>query len=444
MGTVLSWLVDLAVMVSSASAGSPWRSLQWIRARLVALFRDWVADLNIPLLKYYSLLIEAELRGAGRQLLSEYLTGVLLAILLAAGIPALWVAWRLLGSGLRIHKAAYRKIAGDAGRFGASLRAAAGSYFRFVVDLAFEGLLLVCAATLLTIVTYGLCKLSWYAYLVTPVGRLYPLYFPERAQIMNAVLGQDLFLMPMVSIGIALFMGLLAGTVCRLLHITRIVYGSRGLAGRIALFGLPLTAAVAVFTQAVFAIPHWGAAYAAALLPTLLVFSFCFKTAHGLLPEIGMVAALWKRERPTPAQVLFLQNRNTGRRILEFDPLQSRLTGRRFPADDDIAMQGQFLARSGHQYILYRYGHDLFFLVDDLELQLSKEMSARLAPWGRFGYRFELIGGETCLFRLFWSALPGIGPGKATMAFFEALQATLKDRAAYEDAYTAQWDWEAA
>ena len=443
MYTVFNGLIDHATLFAVTASGSVGGLLQRVWLRLTDLLQSWIAEFNIPLLKYYSLLIETKLRRAGHQLLGEYLIWVLLVIALAAVIPALLLVWRVLGSGQRVHKASYRQIDKAAEPLGASLRAATGSYIRSAGDLAFEGLMLVTAAAVLSVVFYALCKLSWYSYLVTPIGQLYPYYFPERARIMSAVLGQDLFLFPMVLTGIALFLGLLAGAVCRLLHITRYGYTSRGLVGRILLFGLPLTAAAAVFTQAIFAIPHWGAAYGATLLPTLLVFSFCFKSTGFLLPEIGMVASMWKPDRQAPPQVLFLQNRNAVSQPLEFDPLQARLTGRRFPAAGDIAVQGQFVSRRGHQYILYRYGHDLFFQVDDRELRLDRKMAAQLTHKGRFGRRFELNGGETCLFRLRWSDLPLVGAGKAAAAFFEAFQAFLQDRAAFEAAYTDQWDWEA-
>ena len=443
MHTVFNGLIDPATIFALAASGSVWGTLQRIWFRLADLFQSWVAKFNVPLLKYYSLLIETKLRQAGQQLLGEHLTWVVLVISLAAGIPALLLVWRVLGSGQRVHKASYRKIDKNSEPLGASLHAATGSYFKSAVDLAFEGILLVGAAAVLSVVAYLLCKLSWYSYLVTPVGQLYPYYFPERARIMNAVLGQDIFLFPMVLTGIALLMGLLAGAVCRLLHITRYGYTSQSLLGRIVLFALPLTAAAAVFTQAAFAIPHWGAAYGATLLPTLLVFPFCFKSTGFLLPELGMVSSLWKHDRTPPPQVLFLLNRNAKGKTLEFDPLQARLTGRRFPADGDAAIQGQFVTRRGHQYLLYRYGHELYFQVDDRELQLGRQMAAQLKPRGRLGCRFELTLGETCLFRLCWSELPLIGAGKAVTAFFEAFAAILKDRATFEQAYTDQWDWEA-
>ena len=443
MVTVSNGLMNLAGFLATPAVASVLGPLQEAWTRLIALVQSWITDLNIPLLKYYSYLIETKLRSAAHQLLSAHLTWVFIVVLLAAGAAALWLAWRVLGSGLYVHKDAYRQIEKTAEPFGTVFRAATASYFKAAADLAFEGLLLVSAATVLTVAVYVLCKLAWYSYLVTPVGMFYPYYFPERAQIMNTVMGQDLFLFPMILIGAALALGTLSGAACRLLHITRYLYESRSIGGRIFLFALPLTLVTAVFVQAAFGILHWGAAFGTALLPTVLVFSFCFKATGFLLPEIGMVSSLWKSDRQAPPQVLFLRNHNSAGATLEFDPLQARLTGGRFPADEDAAIQGQVATRNGHRFILYRYGHDLFFQVDDLELRLGREMSVQLTHKGRFAHRFELTGNETCLFRLSWSALPMVGSGQATTAFFEAFQTIMQDRGAFEIAYTDQWDWEA-
>lgn len=435
-------LTDAIALLSTTLAMAVFNPLRQIWGRLSALLQDWVANFNIPLLKYYSLLIEAKLRDASHRLQGEYLTWVLAAAALAVGIPAVWIFWRLLNNGQRIHRAAYRQIDKAAGPPGTTPGTASRSYLRSAMDLAFEGLLLVSFAAVLTVAAFILGKLAWYSYLVTPVGRLYPYYFPERVLIVNAVLGQDLFFFPLTVTGIVLVVGLLTGSACRLLYVTRYGYAGRGILGRIVLFALPLTAAASVFAQAAFVIPHWGAACGATLLPTLLVFPFCFKSTGLLLPEIGAVFPSRKRDRKAPFQVLFLQHRNAPSQILEFDPLQARLTGRQYPAHDGIAVQGQFVTRSGHAYILYRYGYDLFFQVDDLELRLNKKMSAQLTTKKCFGIRFELTEGDTGLFRLCWSMPIPFGTGKATSVFFDAFQAILQDCAAFEDAYTDQWDFE--
>jgi hypothetical protein len=442
MGTQPNGLTDFIAVLSTTLAMTVLTPLRQIWDRLVALLQGWVANFNIPLLKYYSLLMEAKLRDASLRLQGDDLPWVLLTIALAAGIPAVWVVWRLLNDGQRIHRAAYRQIDNAAEPPGASPGIATRSYLGSVVDLVLEGLLLACGAAVLTLAALILGKLAWYSYLVSPIGRLYPYYFPERVQIVNAVLGQDLFLFPLIVTGLVLVVGLLTGSACRLLYISRYGYAGRGILGRIVLFALPLTAAASVFTQAAFAIPHWGAACGATLLPALLVFPFCFKSTGMLLPEIGAVFSWRRRDRKPPPQVLFLQHRNVPSRILEFDPLQARLTGRQYPAHDEIAVQGQFVTRSGHAYCLYRYGYDLFFQVDDLELRLNKKMSARLTTKKRFGLRFELTEGETGLFRLCWSMRIPFGTGKATLVFFDAFKAVLQDCAAFDDAYTDPWDVE--
>ena len=56
---------------------------------------------------------------------------------------------------------------------------------------------------------------------------------------------------------------------------------------KIILWGLPLAAIVAIHIQDAFGIQQLGLAYVVALVPTLCLFSGCFKFTYELLPEIG-------------------------------------------------------------------------------------------------------------------------------------------------------------
>jgi uncharacterized membrane protein len=425
-----------------AGTGSVLGALGPFYLRLAELLRNWAADFNIPWLKYYALWLEAHLRRAGTHFTSEYLVWLLLAAAGVAAIFAVAALWRLLGSGIRIHKASFKKVAAETAVTAASVRAAVRGYVQATVDLLVEGLVVMCAAVVVTVLIYLWAKLAWYSYMNTPVGRLYPIYFPDRAVIMNAVLGQDLFVFPMVLTVFACTAGLFMGAVGRLFHITRYVYTPRGIMGRILVAALPLGAVTATLARAAFALPHWGAAFGAALLPALLVFPFCFKATDRLLPEIGVLFSRRSKGDRTPVQVVYLQDLVSKKRVLAFDPIKSRLTGRSYPAGDGIATQGMVLTRRGHGMLLYRYGRDLFFQVDDRELQLQPDMQARQVASGRFGRRFELLREESRLFRLTWSDLPLFEPRAATRAFFDAFSGILKDRTAFTEAFVARWDEE--
>lgn len=61
---------------------------------------------------------------------------------------------------------------------------------------------------------------------------------------------------------------------------------------------------------------------------------------------------------------IYLQGMNAGKTVLEVDPLNENFTDKHLPTGDGIDTQGLFLTRSGHEFVVYRYDHDLFFQVD--------------------------------------------------------------------------------
>jgi hypothetical protein len=129
--------------------------------------------------------------------------------------------------------------------------------------------------------------MSWHLYIYTQVGKRFIELNWVRAQNIVALLDRE-----MISFSIQLTLEaftvcLTISAVCQVLHITRYFYLPRGLLGKISLWGLPLTAIVAVYIQPALGLQQLGLTYAVALVPTLCVFSGCFKFTYELLPEIG-------------------------------------------------------------------------------------------------------------------------------------------------------------
>lgn len=411
---------------------SLWETIKGLLIRL----QDLLSAINGSALRELSRMLDEALRHPGTRLLNDHLVWCFVGASLFVGTLAFAALWRMLLTGIRFDKVSFRKRKNSTPGFAISIRGAVSEYFRSVVKTILEGVILMCVAAVLTTVGYLLCKIGWYSYRASPVGQAYAAYFPHRAQLINMVLCRDLFLFPAMLTGISFGAGMAFFACCRLFHITRYVYLPRGPLGKIVLFALPLNVGAAAAVRTLFPIPHWGAAYAAALIPTLLVFAYCSRFTNRLMPELGMFFSVWKRKKDTPQHVVFLQDLNTGKKILEYDPLAEALTGKRFPVDDGIETQGLFLTRSGHEFILYRYGHDLFFQVDDRELLLRTDMSVQWRKKGRFGRCFQLDRDGTRLFRLAWSSLPLFGPQAPAAAFFDAFEGILKNRTAYENAFT--------
>jgi hypothetical protein len=418
-----------------APAGHIFSFLQETANRLLSWLHAFISVINISKLNEISRIFDEASRHPGTRLLNDHLVWIFIGAALLVGVVAFCVLWQMLQTGIRYDPVVFRKRETDSQSIVISIRAAVARYLRSLVKTLLEGLVMLGAAVVLTMVGYVFFKIAWYSFLASPLGQHYARYFPYRAQLVNMVLGRDLFLFPAVLTEISFSVGMFFSACFRLLHITRYAYLPRGPVGKIVLFALPLNVAAAVVVRKVCSVPHWVAAYFAVLIPTLLVFSYCFRSTNRLLPELGTFFSVWKRKRGTPRHVIYLRGMNAGKKVLEFDPLNGNLTGKSLPADDGIDTQGLFLTRSGHEFVVYRYGHELFFQVDDREVPLQTDMSVQWEKKGRFGRRFELYRAGDRLFRLAWSVSPLFGSQAPTAAFFDAFDAILKSRTAFENAF---------
>ena len=163
-------------------------------------------------------------------------------------------------------------------------------YFRYiakVLDTTIHAILLVSATSILFIVLMYMGKMLWYFYIHTPGGRKFIELYSVRAQSIVALLNRE-----MISFSIHLTLEvftvcLVISAVCQVLHIARYFYVPRAWFGKISFWGLPLTAVVAFHIHPGLGVQQFGLTYAVALLPTLCVFSGCFRFTYELLPEIG-------------------------------------------------------------------------------------------------------------------------------------------------------------
>ncbi|WP_419663960.1 uncharacterized protein Dvar_41980 [Desulfosarcina variabilis str. Montpellier] len=430
----------IIMMVSVGANESVLSFIDEVRRWALIFLDKLYATINMPALKELSRMFQNLLLHSKIQLLNEHLESSALLLSLIGCAIATTILWRMLWAGFRVEKTAFKIVDADAAK---SARFSWGSvygYFRSLVDWLLKGLILFCCVLIITTGLFIICKTLWFSYVASPVGRLYPVYFPQRARLMGMVLGQDIIVFPIMLTILSFGAGLICAAGCRFFYLTRYIFLARGLMGRILLLSLPINVLAAAALRPIFPYPHWGAAYAATLIPTLLSFIFCFKFTNRFLPEWGMLFRGLSRQDKTPARTLFLQNLNSVKTVLEFDPISGKRTGKQFPAYDGVQTQGQFLSRRGHEFILYRYGRDLFFLVDNLELPLHPDMSTRILEKGRWLRRFELSRDDTRLFRLNWSTLPMSGARRPTVRFFNIFKEILDDRETYETVFIIEED----
>ncbi len=163
-------------------------------------------------------------------------------------------------------------------------------YYNYVanfLDIMIQAILLVLITIILCIVFLYVCKMSWHVYISTPLGKKFLELYAVSAQSIVYVLNRELILFSIQLTLEAFTICLAISAICQVSHITRYFYLPRGFIGKIVLWGLPLTAIVAIHIQLVFGVKQFGLTYVVALVPTLCVFSGCFKFTYELLPEIG-------------------------------------------------------------------------------------------------------------------------------------------------------------
>jgi hypothetical protein len=162
-------------------------------------------------------------------------------------------------------------------------------YIKTLCGALIEAWMLVIAATAGYAVLLYFLKMLWHVYIATYVGQYYLAEFPLHAQRTFNVLGRNPLEFSLKMNVLAFLVCISAGVMCKVLHMSTFLYLNRGMFGRIAICGLPLTVLVALFAKSKFGLPEWNSAYTYSLAPTLAVFSGCFNLADSLFPEIGDV-----------------------------------------------------------------------------------------------------------------------------------------------------------
>ncbi len=154
------------------------------------------------------------------------------------------------------------------------------------LDIAIQTIMVLC----ITVVVYTgfiyICKAAWFFYSATPIGQRFMTVFAGNTTAILDTLDIVSIRFSIEIILIALGTCLIISAICRVFYITRFLYKARGLAGRMVLWGLPLTAVVATKVYFLYG-GEWSVSYGIAFIPTLCLFSTCFKLADRTLPVAG-------------------------------------------------------------------------------------------------------------------------------------------------------------
>lgn len=160
-------------------------------------------------------------------------------------------------------------------------------YIRKLIGAATEAVFLVLVVYLLCTGLLYLSQMMWELYQQTPMGRKFVDTFDYRAHVMNTI--ADLYF-PRFAWDVTLSSFLIciaAGAAAWFLHIGRLLYYPLGTAARFFYWGMPLSALVAAFHFGDMFFANPGPVFILAAVPTLCLFTTCFRYMDKLVPECG-------------------------------------------------------------------------------------------------------------------------------------------------------------
>ncbi len=149
------------------------------------------------------------------------------------------------------------------------------------------------AAVLLAVTVIGFMGLLflfesfWVVYQNTYIGQRFAIMHEGDLPFLNFLRSADIpsFCVELSLWAFVICMGVSA--VCRLFEISPYLYDSRGFAGQLGFWGLPLAAVLSTRIHPMYALEHSMTAMILAAIPTLAMVRQCFRFSYELFPEIS-------------------------------------------------------------------------------------------------------------------------------------------------------------
>ena len=160
------------------------------------------------------------------------------------------------------------------------------AYLYKVFDVFIQSIFLLTFTSMLFLVFFYFFKMFWHLYISLPMGKHFLLQYTEQSQIILRMLNREPITFSIELTVTAFVICMAVSAACQVFYLLRFFYLPQGIIGKICYWGIPLSLLVTVYTKDVYGTERWDIAFALAVIPTMLLFSSCFKFAYRLLPEI--------------------------------------------------------------------------------------------------------------------------------------------------------------
>jgi len=147
-------------------------------------------------------------------------------------------------------------------------------------------LLLLLTTVFITAGFFYICKLLWSAYILTPVGKQYSAVFTENSQVIFKILSSNCISFSIELTLQTFYVCFAICAACQFFSLARFFYLPREFFGRLCFWGFPMAVVVAIYLRPIYEFADWEMALFLSVVPTLIIFSGCFRFTGLLLPEL--------------------------------------------------------------------------------------------------------------------------------------------------------------
>jgi len=164
-------------------------------------------------------------------------------------------------------------------------------YCREVWETSIRAILLLISTAVLSLVVLYFYSILWHIFRMTYSGVKFIELHPEADSVISNIVNNDLIEISIHTTFSAFTICIIICSICRLSYITRYFYYPFDIIAKLFFWGLPLSLVVSMYINDQFQFEHWLYTLPVTIVPTLCVFTYCFKFSEILLPEIGDVIA---------------------------------------------------------------------------------------------------------------------------------------------------------
>lgn len=162
-------------------------------------------------------------------------------------------------------------------------------YSREVMEISIRSILLLISTAVLSLLVLYFYSILWHIFCLTYSGKKFIVLHPETNNVISNIMKNDLIEISIHTTFSAFTICFIICAICQVSYITRYLYYTQNIISKILCWGIPFAIVVSMCIGDTFDLAHWSYTIPLTIVPTLCVFTYCFKFTKALLPEFGDV-----------------------------------------------------------------------------------------------------------------------------------------------------------